>query len=53
MKKLVVMLGKLKGTKQPEMRPNDIRTIVDRIVDNSELKLLDGVSNRLDYRRKV
>ena len=53
MKKLVIMLGRLKGTKQPEMRSDDIRTIVDRIVDNSHLKLLDGVSDRLDYRRKV
>ena len=47
MKKLVVMLGKLKGKKQ---EPTDIRTIVDKMVDDG-LKLLDGRTSRIDYRR--
>jgi hypothetical protein len=48
--RLRIILGKLKGTK--EVETTKIRTTVDRIVDNlADLKLLDGASDRIDFRR--
>ena len=49
--KIRLMLGKLKGAKEVETQ--EIYTIVDSVVDNSELKLLDGTSDRIEFRSKT